>query len=151
MSAVALHLDGDGLVADDYPLVPPGEYLVCYVDHRTLSAFKQPKVYVTFRVVDGRHTGTKLFRAFRVKALVGKPRRNGRFVIRRTHELYRQFVCVTDANDRPDRIALTRLRNCVLRVSVRTVTQDSRQRDLAPDAHYSVVDRLLAIEAGSSK
>lgn len=149
MSVVALRPDEAGEVADDYPLVPPGEYSVCYIDHRTVIAFKQAKVYVRFRVADGPYIGVKLFRAYRVKALVGKPRRNGRFVVRRTHELYRQFVAVTAVRERADRIALTRLRNCVLRVTVRTVTQDSQQRDLGPSAQYSVVDRFLVIEAGS--
>lgn len=149
MSVVALRPDEAGVVVDDYPLVPPGEYSVCYIDHRTVIAYKQPKVYVRFRVTDGPYIGTKLFRAYRVHTLTGKPRPNGRFTLRRTHELYRQFVAITDAGERADRIALSRLRNCVLRASVRTVTQDSQQRDLGLGAQYSVVDRLLAIEAGS--
>jgi hypothetical protein len=149
VKVVPLHPDEGGIVVDDYPLIEPGEYTAVYTGHATMLAFNRPKVYVYFRIVDGAHTGAKLFRAYRVKALAGKPRKNGRFVVRRSYALFREFATVTGAHERPDRIALTSLRNCVLRVSVRTVDHDYQQRPLPEACRYSVVDQMLAVEAGT--
>lgn len=149
MNVVPLHRDEGGIVVDDYPLIEPGEYAVAYTGHATMLAFNRPKLYMYFRIVDGPHTGAKLFRAYRVKALSGKPRKNGRFVVRRSYDLFREYATVTGARERPDRIALSNLRNCVLRVSVRTVDHDHRQRPLPEACRYSVVDQMLALEAGT--
>jgi hypothetical protein len=42
------------------------------------------------------------------------------------------------------------LRGKLLRLVVRTVTTDAGQRALHPISHYSVVDRVLSVEAGAS-
>lgn len=128
--------------------IPPGEYQATYMRHETAYFAKSPKVYVWFRIIGGSHDGTKIYRAYRVEALNGKPRKGGAFKVRHSSELYRQFVTATGHKERPDRIALSRLRNCVLLVSVRTVMSDYRQRPLSEALQYSVVDEIKSVEAG---
>lgn len=147
MSVTQLHEDGK--LVDAPPLLPAGVYQAYYLRHETAYMFKSPKVFVHFKIFDDEYTGIRLYRAYRVKELKGKPRRGGGFKLRHTHELYRQFTTLTQVRERPDRVSLQRLRNCIIKLSVRTVTKDARQRDLIPALQYSVVDRMLSVDAGS--
>lgn len=145
MSVVQLH---GAASVDTAPLVPPGEYHVHYLGHETSFMFNSAKVFVHFQINEGEHNGVKLYRAYRVKSIKGKPRRYGSFKLGHTHELYRQFVRMTGTKERADRISLARLKGCGLRVSVRTVRKDSKQRELPEPLQYSVVDEMLAVEVG---
>jgi len=138
-----------GELVDAPPLIPPGRYQAVYQHHETALFSKPPRVYVHFRIVGGEHDGARLYRAYRVERLNGRGRKNGTFKVRHTSELFRQFVRVTGGSERPDRIALSRLRSCVLLVSVRTVETDYRQRALPEALRYSVVDEMLSVEAGT--
>lgn len=135
---------------DAPPQIPSGRYQAQYVSHETALFSKSPRVYVHLQIFGGEHHGSILYRAFRVERLNGRPRKNGTFRLRHSSELFRQFVRITEQRERPDRVALSRLRNCLLNVSVRTVTHDYRQRPLPPSLQYSVIDELLSIEAGSA-
>ena len=146
MGAIPIH---DTELVDAPAQMPEGEYQATYLRHETAFIFKSPKVFIHFRIHGGDYDGEKLFRAYRVKELRGKPRKGGGIKLRHSSELYRQLVRLTPSQkERPDRISLQRLRGCLLRVSVRTVTKDSRQRALPAALQYSVVDEMLAIEAG---
>lgn len=153
MNVVPLHRDADSgaIVIDDAPLIPPGKYLVRYLRHETAVMFTSPKVFLHFRIVDGPYSGIPLYAAFRVRGLRGRPRKNGQFALGRSSELFRQYVRLTGTRARPDRIALSHLANCVVRVSVRTVERDFRQRALPEACQYSVISDLLTIEAGTPK
>lgn len=144
-SVVQLH--GDAAV-DVAPQIPAGTYQAYYLHHKTAFMFNSGKVFVHFRIYGGEYDGTRLYRAYRVKAIKGRPRKFGSFKLGHTHELYRQFVRMSGTKERADRISLSRLKSCLLRVSVRTVTKDSKQRDLPEALQYSVVDEMQAIEAG---
>jgi hypothetical protein len=137
-----------GELVDAPPLIPEGRYQAAYTHHETGLFVKSPRVFLHFRIVGGSHDGKRLYRAFRVERLNGRARKNGTFRVRHSSELFRQFVRVTGERERPDRIALSRLKSCVLQVSVRTVTTDSRQRELPEALRYSVVDEMLSVEAG---
>lgn len=138
----------DGSLVDAPPQLPDGEYLVKYLHHETAYVFKTPKVFIHFEIYDGPHGGKRVYAAYRVKEIQGKPRRGGRVKVRHSHQLYRQFVALSGYRERPDRIALRRLRSTLLRVRLRTVTNDASQNDLPPALHYTVVDCLLGVEAG---
>lgn len=146
MGATPLH---DTTLVDAPAQIPPGEYSAAYLGHKTVYFARQPKVIVFFRIGAGEYAGTKIERWYRVHALHGKPRKNGRIKLKHSQELFRQFVRCTGGRERPDRLSLQRLSGCMLRVSVRTVTTDSKQRKLPEALQYSVVDEMLAIEAGS--
>jgi hypothetical protein len=149
VKVVPLHRDEGIVIVDDAPLIPPGEYLVTYLRHETAVMFTRPKAFVHFRIVDGPYAGVPVYGAFRVKQLRGRPRKQGQFTLGRSSELFRQYARLTGGRERPDRIALSNLKNCVLRVRVRTVDHDFRQRTLPESCQYSIVGDLLSVEAGA--
>jgi hypothetical protein len=134
----------------DTSLIPEGQYKVAYQYHETKVVFNTPKVFVNFIVVDlGPYHGLKLFRAFRVNELIGKPSRNGRFKLKKRSDLL-LMLCHLYENQRirPDRISLRDLKGLVLNVMVRTVTKDYRQKTLPEILKYSVIGDVRGIEAG---
>lgn len=139
----------DGVLDGAPPSIPPGSYEAIYTHHETSLVFNTAKVFVHFKVVEGEHTGVKLYRAYRVKSLRGKPRRNGSFKVGHSHDLFRDYVSLMEAKERPDRISLRRLKGCVLTIKVRTVKKDYRQRELIPLLFYSVVDSIEGLVAGA--
>ena len=146
----------DGNLSNAPAHIPQGEYQAVYLYHETAFFRKTPKVYLHLKIDGGEYDGVKLYRAYRVKLLTGKPKKYGGFTVNHSHAIYRQMVSISNAVTRPDRISLASLKGCLLRVSVRTVKRDagaeSRKPRALPDAlKYSVIDELLAIEVGSLK
>jgi hypothetical protein len=140
----------DGVVeGSQFPLVPPGEYIARYVRHETAIAFTVPKLYLHFDLIGPTNAGTSLFLAFRVRRLIGDPQKNGRFAVGHRSELYVQLARLAERPMRRDRISLRGLRRCLLRVRVRTVKIDYRQRQLPENLQYSVIAEMLGIEVGS--
>lgn len=149
MSAIPLH---DVEVVGGGPLlVPPGDYQAVYLHHETAITFTTPKCYVHFKLYGGEFNGAQLYRAYRVHQLRGKPRKNGAFKVRHSHDLYRELTGLSGKSERPDRLSLARLKGCLLTVRVRTVTKDARQQALPEAARYSVVGAMLRLDAGSIK
>ena len=135
-----------GIDYGDDPLVPDGEYAAVYVRHETvrLRMFSgAPRIYVHFRLIDpGPYMGTLLWRSYAARL-----RPDGRAVLTRRGELLRTLLMLSARRVRPDRVSIREtLRAKVLRVRVRTVTRDRRQREIAPDLRYSVVDEVLRAE-----
>ena len=132
-----------------WPLMPDGEYVMQYLYHETVIAFRAPKVILHMKIVQsGEHNGKRLIRAYRVKELIGRPRKWGRFKLTRHQDLFITLAHLYDKRLRHDRFSLRALTKVLLRATTRTVTTDYRQR-LSPEAlRYSVVDELVAIEAG---
>ncbi len=141
----------DGLVEGAYPpLLPEGEYLATYTHHWTAWVFNTAKVFVHFKLVEqGEHYGKQLYRPYRAKELIGKAGKNGRFKLAPRSDLYLMVCRLYEPQVRPDRISLRCLKDVLLRVSIRTVRKDSKQRPLPACLHYSVVDELVCIEAGN--
>lgn len=132
---------------NDRPLIPEGTYEAAYLHHETARSFgRAPKVYVWFRITRvGSTHGTKLFKAYNVKSINGKPRRNGGFTVGRHYTLLIDLARVLGLKQRPDRLSLASLQPHVLRITVRTVRTNYRQEPLPEFLHYSVIDRLEAI------
>ncbi len=143
-------LDDVLLDGRQWPLLPEGEYLVAYTLHETAVVFTTPKVFVHLRIVNpGPYFDQRLFRPYRTTELIGKPGKNGRFTLKHRSELYLTMCWLYQARKlRPDRMSLRDLNRLVLRVTVRTVTKDYKQRPLPESLHYSVVDLIKGIEAG---
>lgn len=147
---------GDAELVDAPAQIPPGTYQATYLYHETGYFRSTPKVYVHMRIQGGEHDGVKLYRAFRVAKLAGKPKRNGGIKLHHSHLLYRQLAMLSGEVTRPDRVSLAALRNCLLSISVRTVSRDAgasnrKPRALPKPLQYSVIDELLAIDAGALK
>ncbi len=132
-----------------WPLLPDCEYVMRYLYHETVNAFRTPKVILHMQIVEpGEHYGKRLIRAYRVKELIGRPRKWGRFKLTRHQELFLTLARLYDKRLRHDRFSLRALTKVLLRATTRTVTTDYRQQ-LSPEAlHYSMVDELVSIEAG---
>lgn len=130
------------------PRIPDGEYQAHLVFHETAFAFKAPKVYLWFKLIEfGEHFEKLVYRPYRVKQLKGNPGRNGRFVLSKGGDLLKMVLRVLPYGpNRPDRVSLLDLRNRVIRIRTRTVKTDYRQRPLHEALWYSVVDEVLRIE-----
>ena len=141
----------EGEVEDVPALIPPGEYLVKFSHWHTCLLFgKQGKLALVFTVCDlGEYLGTKLFRWYNVR-LRGKSGHNGKFSTGWGSDLLHEYVRLVGMATRRDRIALTRYTGLLIRAKVETVTT-SRTQGILPDAlHYSVIRKLLSIEAGKA-
>ena len=91
--------DGAMAVVGFRPILPDGVYEARFVEHQTAIVFGSPKIFLWFQIVEsGPYFETKLFRAFRVRALKGKPSRNGRFVAGVRGELYPLLTELLDLN-----------------------------------------------------
>lgn len=134
-------------LADLPPRVPDGDYLAHLVYHETAFAFKAPKVYLWFKLIDyGEHFEKMLYRPYRVKSLKGKPGRNGRFVLTKGGDLLKMILRVLQHGPkRPDRVSLSDLKNRAIRIRTRTVKADYLQRPLPEALWYSVVDEVRGI------
>lgn len=132
-------------------LVTAGEYLVKFSHWHTCLLFgKQGKLAIVFTVCDlGAHFGTRLLRWYNVR-LRGKSGHNGKFSTGWGSDLLHEYVRLVGMTTRCDRIALTRYSGLLIRAKVETVTT-SRTQGILPDAlHYSVIRKLLSIEAGKA-
>jgi hypothetical protein len=134
-----------------WPLLPEGEYQVVYTHHEAAVLFNTAKVFLHFRIAEsGPYLNKRLYGAYRAAELIGRPGKNGRFKLKHRSELYLTLCCLYQAIKlRSDRISLHDLKRLVLRVTVRTVTKDYKQRLLPESLHYSVVDPIQGIEVGA--
>jgi hypothetical protein len=137
--------------AVDYmpPLVPAGRYSVRFIGWFTSSMFNRGKLTMRFTICDqGPYFEMELRRYFNVKTR-GKQGPNGLFNVSWSSNLLREFMAVTNAPERSDRIPLSKLKPLLLIAEVETVTKSREQEDLHVTAQYSVVRQLLRAEAGN--
>jgi len=145
---VRAEIDGAGcegaLVGDEPVCIPPGIYLLRFHDWETVNYFnRQPKVVCRFTVCsEGAWFGAKLTRWYNVKALVGKPRRHGRFKVAWGQDLAREYLPLVSVVRRKDGIALSKLKPLLLEGTIETVIADRRQRALHPLLQYSVIRQI---------
>lgn len=143
MDFAASHESAEGALVGDPPVcMPPGRYRVRFDDWETVNYFnRQPKVVCRFTVcAEGLWFGTRLCRWYNVRALVGKPRRRGRFKVAWGQDLAREYLSlVSMRRPRKDGIALSYLKCLLLEAEVETVTSDRAQRALHPMVQYSII------------
>lgn len=135
-------------VGNAFPLLPEGEYEVCYVYHETWNYMgRNPKVAFWFRVINiGEYFGTLIPRYFNVKQLKGKPAKNGRFVPGRSSDFLLEYCNLFPRRiTRLDRIPLSLLENEIIKVQVKTVTKNREQRSMPEVLQYSVIKHWLAV------
>lgn len=137
--------DEDTALVDGFkPLLPEGMWLDAkFADHSTVWMFNSPKVIWEFEVVQpGDWFEVRLFRAFRVRSIIGRPSRRGKFKLHAGGDMYQTLARLLDYKQRADRISLQPLREMVFQVKVRTVQVNSRQDDIPEHAQYSVIDEI---------
>lgn len=133
------------------PRIEPGDYearLLGWDTVRMQQFGGSSKVFLEFEIVCGEYADTRLFAAYRVKAINGKSKRRGGFTLGRGSELLRQLG-ILGLLTRPDRLSLEPLRKVILQVRVRTVARNAKGRPLPEELRYSVVDEMLNVQAGS--
>ncbi|MEP6608811.1 MAG: hypothetical protein ABJA83_09040 [Burkholderiaceae bacterium] len=107
---------------------------------RTAILFNCPKVFWKFEIVSpSEWNGARVFRAFRVRKLVGRPSPQGKFVAAAGGDLYQTLARLLDCKTRADRISLRPLKYMLFKIRLRTVCTNSRQEDLPEHARYSTV------------
>lgn len=139
----------DGEIEHVPALVPRGTYRVRFLYWSTHLMFgKQGKLAMHFAIMDlGEFFGVELVRWHncRVKGATG---RYGRFAVGWGSDLVREFARIVGMPMRPDRIALTRYEPLLLVAEVETVEMTRMQEKLPASLRYSVIRRLVGVEAG---
>ncbi len=147
----------DGLIEGEVPpLVPAGVYVAQFTGHDTAVLFQHsrkrkpaPKVFLHFKLVElGPHHGVRLWRAYNVRELIGCPGRGGRFKVSRRSDLVRELAVIYQSRLRLDRISFADLKRVLVRVRVRTVEVDQRQRQIPEPLRYSIIAELIGAETG---
>src|SRR4029078_8745859 len=96
--------DDDAVAVDGFrPLLPDGWYEAKYIGHETGMVFMAPKCFLHFEITQfGDHFETRLFRAFRVRKLAGRPGKGGKFVCHAGGDLYALLCRLLDVKLRTD-------------------------------------------------
>lgn len=127
------------------PLIKKGAHELVYSHYETATMFngRRPKLIVWFRVA----SALDLFlpRYYNVRALVGKPGREGKYKTGWRTDLVREYTHLLGAPPRLDRIYWQRLEGCIVTGRVRTVETDFRQRSIPRDLRYSVIAELISV------
>jgi hypothetical protein len=132
--------------------VPPGIYHVAFVDWSTCVLFgKARKLALTFRIVDpGESFGKQVNRWYNTARLIGRPGPHGRFKATKGSDFIADYVRLVGMPSRTDRASLTKLMPLLIKAEVSTVTTNQVQKEIAEPLRYSVVRRLISVEAGRS-
>ena len=140
-------------IEEGKPLIPDAEYLAICLGCDVKPVFQTLKVFLRFRISEGPHIGTELFRPYRVQGRIvpGKGSGSGpRPRLKRSGDLYKMLCRVLNlpGNTKAHRISHKELNGKLCKIQTRTVGKDSRQRPLPAHERYSVVAEVLNIEAG---
>jgi hypothetical protein len=131
----------DELLIDGGPpiLIPPGDYDAKVFRIYRSSKFKRNSLQMRFEIVsmDSQVNGVVLD-AWLPLGDAGKPGKGSKIV---------RWYLTLDQWARKDRVSLKAFRNRLLRVTVRTVERDYRQKPLSKALLYSVVDEVLGTVA----
>lgn len=140
------HDDDDDVVAVDgfKPLLPEGQWFEArFVGHATAIIFATHKVFWEFQIVEpGDWFEQRLFRAFRVRKVIGRPAKQGKFVLAAGGDMYATLVRLLDVKQRADRITLRPLKHMLFRIKTRTVRTNREHEPIPEHAQYSVVDKI---------
>lgn len=137
--------DDDAIAAVDgfRPQIPDGWYEAKYIGHETGVVFTAPKCFLHFEITQhGEHLGMRLFRAFRVRKLAGRPGKGGKFVVHAGGDLFALLARLLDIRLRTDRITFRPLRSMLFRVKTRTVTTNHAQQQRPDQSRYSVIETI---------
>jgi hypothetical protein len=130
--------DDDELQIEAVPRVKPGHYDARCLGGTTTSRFRRQLAQLQFQLVGLHPQAGAILQAY---ASMTEHRK-----IRPAMKLARWWKYIVEASGaRSDRIALRRFTDYLWRVKVKTVTQDHRQRPVAPCDQYEVIDDLLGI------
>ena len=130
------------------PLIAAGLYLGIFIAARRCTVFARPAIALTFELVSDLHgksfaEGTRLSMWCRLG-------RDGRVPACSKFARTWQLVAGRRAR-RNERMTTGILRAKLLRLSVRVVVTDAQHQAMDVSSHYSVVDRVMAVESGGGR
>jgi hypothetical protein len=136
---------------EDRALLPPGNYQAHFVGWWTGIMFgRQPKLALTFKILtSGQYFGKCVSKWYNAKQLIGKHGKSGRFRVGRHSDFLADYARLVGIPNRTDRMSMTALRSMVLSVNVKTVEFNRRQAPIAVALRYSVIAKLVQVEAGA--
>ena len=125
--------------ASEFIHVSSGPYLAVYRGHEAVTVFRVRKLRVFLQLME--HPEVLLCRWYRITNQMG------RISARPSSDLVRELQAVVGHRVRCDRIPVSEFGSSpFLRVEVRDVTSNARQRPLSGPNIYSVVDQILGSE-----
>lgn len=130
------------------PCIPPGEYGLKLVQHRTLIFYKTPRLVFDCIITDFSDChGIQLSRYYNVERLISKPGKNGTCKHKQSGDFMMEFYQLfpSEPRRRLDRIPMQMFYNVEIIGKVRTVTTNNRQQKLPEQLQHSVIGELLRI------
>jgi hypothetical protein len=115
-------------------LIPPGEYDAKVIKIHKLTKFNRPVMQMRFQIVSMDKFNGTVLEAWLPLGDGGKLGKGSKLV---------RWYLTLEEWGRKDRVILKAFRSRLLRVTVRTVEKDHRQKPLPKTLQYSVVDDLL--------
>ena len=140
------------VLPDERPLVPDGRYHFKLVYHETAYMFSSPRVTFLMTILDcGEFNGIALPRYYNVDRLVGKPRKNGRFVPSRGGDfLIDYYTLVPVQGRRLDRLPMAPLKDKIIYAETATVKKNNRGKELPEPMWHSKIQKLIELRTDFS-
>ena len=133
----------DFSLGDDVPYaIPNREWEMKFISHETSYMFGHVgKLTLRFEIIEpGEYMGMRMSVYYNVE-LTEKPRKGGRFKPALSSKFIRDYIRVNGPLKRHDRLSMLPFKNRIILATTRTVTHDSKNRDLGV-ACYSVIEQL---------
>jgi len=128
-------------------LIPDGKYVCKYLRYETRSGsvIVKPKLWLLFMVIQpGDRFGTPLYRYYNLQTAKPPFGPGGDFTLSPKGQFYRDYCKFFGPPKRSDRLAIGKnFKQYDWTCSVRTVSRDFFDKEIPPDARYSVIDDLL--------
>lgn len=126
------------------PLIPEGIYEAVYVQHEVFNQNFGPKVKITFRITSlGEYNGTFIAGWYNIKKPKSGPGRGKAAFLSRHSKLVTELLRVLDVKVRVDRLSPAMLKPLLLKIRVRTVRANSKQKELHKFQQYSTCDSIV--------
>ncbi len=126
--------------------IPDGEYEAVYVSHHVSKGTFGSKVKITFRIVSYGEYFEKLIHGwYNIQSGGTNQRKGGKVTLTRGQKLTTELLKILQIKKRPDRLSPSMLKGHLLKIKVRTVLTDNRQKKLSELQQYSVVDSMIGV------
>ena len=126
------------------PLVPEADYQIGFVRAEKGRFKNRERLFIYFRIVShGEHFGKELY------LVAPCPSNGGRIFGLGSNLVAAATVALGHIPTRRDRLSTRMFRGKIFLAKTRTVKLDQDQDERRPQDHYSVIKKLLSVEAGA--
>lgn len=132
----------------EWPQIEETRQQAVFLGHNTNPLF-EGKVYLLFRIHGGTHDGELVYMGKNAD-LKGRTGWGGEFRLGKRRDLFTQLRDLGFPGLKPGkRMNLAPLCNVILDVELGQVEKDVKQRPISKEHRYSVVRRIVSVDAGS--